>query len=192
MHRSTSLLISLLAFALFISPVLRAQNKNQEPTPKQRMYYFEHRLLPKWVFGSNGAFYEDLQSGHSEKLKAAAASVVGKEFADKLQVEVQPNKHEVLITFDPPKDMPMCYFILIDKTEAGFSFRTLELTEDTFNKGIKTMVCGWAADGSHQNFGPRKYIDAASFLAEPKDRSPAITTTIPAKKENQEPSATAK
>jgi hypothetical protein len=190
--RSICLFCLLWATITAASPVTVAadEKKPEELTISQRTYYFEHRLLPKWTHGSKGAFFADLRSGDTARIKAAAAEIVGKEFADKLTVRPLPDSRRVLLTFQAPSEPPLCFFAIIEKDGEVFHYITLELTEDILSDGTKSVVGEWSVDGGHLNRGGRKYSDADSFLAEmaikPKEAdqsskaksAPGITPTI--------------
>ena len=184
-----SLLWAVVAATLPVT-VTADEKKPEQLTISQRTYYFEHRLLPKWTHGSKGAFFADLCSGGTTRLKAAAAEIVGKEFADKLIVRPLPGTQQVLLTFQAPSESPLCFFAIIEKTGETFHYITLELTEDILGDGTKSVVGEWSVDGGHLNRGGRKYSDVDSFLAEisikpkeadqsPKPKSaPALTPTV--------------
>ncbi|MCX6953519.1 MAG: hypothetical protein NTV51_15320 [Verrucomicrobia bacterium] len=148
------------------APLGAAEKKAPEPSLGQRIYHFEHRLLPKWTHQSNGAFFADLSSVGAAPLLAPATDIVSKEFAEKLAVRALPERSQVLVTFPKPTEIAHCYFAIIEKTGETFRYITLELTEDLFEDGTKAVVGEWTADGSHKNRGPRKYADAERFLAE--------------------------
>jgi hypothetical protein len=190
--KSLCLFSLLCAVVTAMSPVTIAadEKKPEELTVSQRTYYFEHRLLPKWTHGSKGAFFADLCRGDTARIRAAAAEIVGKEFADKLIVRPLPGTQRVLLTFQAPSEPPLCFFAVIEKDGETFHYITLELTEDILGAGTKSVVGEWSVDGGHLNRGGRKYSDADSFLAEvaikpqgadqsPKAKSaPALTPTV--------------
>lgn len=162
--------------------------ETKEPTRHQRIYYFEHRLLPRWTFESDGRFYEDLKAGKLDRLKDAAGKIVDKEFAAKIVVSGDASPAQVMITFDPPSDSPLCYYVILKKSGGGYGFYTLERTEDLMGIGVKTMVCGWSPEGSHNNYGGRKYTDAATFSSEIEkmgDPKPSAVTSFGAKEEEK-------
>lgn len=158
----------LVALALLAAPPrLRAVEETEaEPTPHQRVYYFEHTLLPKWTHHSNGVFFAHLSQNSLAPLLEAATEIVGAEFAQQLVVRVLPDANRILLTFQAPRDPPLCFFALVEKDGAAFRYLTLEKTEDFLGNGTKSVVGEWTADGRHLNQGPRLYDDEASFLAE--------------------------
>ena len=139
---------------------------SEKPSIHQQIYYFQHRLLPKWTHESKGMFFNDLMHDHTEKLVAAASEIVGKEFSRKISIQKYAEAKGVLLTFPQPKEPTECFFIYIVKTGDGFRFYTYEKTEDLFGSGDKGVVGEWSADRTHSNFGSRKYDDADSFVAE--------------------------
>ncbi|GEM_PF-2781511 len=110
--------ILLLSLPLFTS-VTSTEQKNepdaisktdQGPSLKDRIYFFQHRLLPGWTFNSDGAFYKDLMSGNEIRVKAAATEMVSPEFAEGISIKPINESKGVLITFPKPDNMPDCYF----------------------------------------------------------------------------------
>lgn len=136
-------------------------------SPSQKIYLFQHRLIPEWTHRSNGAFFEDLSSGQHQRLLDLAAEVVSPEFAGGISIQAYPKADGLLIAFPAPVEPPQCYFIYIrrDPAKRTFSLFTYEKTPDLFGKGHKGGVVGsWSAGGQHGNLGPRDYEDAASFV----------------------------
>jgi hypothetical protein len=142
------------------------QETKREPTLHDKVYRFEHRLLGQWVHGSKGAFFAELLTGDSKVMRGAATRIVGEEFAQKIAVRALPEKERVLITFAPPAEAPECFCALVVKVGEGYRYLTLEKTRDLLNNGFRSVVGEWIAEGTHRNFGPRKYSDAEQFLAE--------------------------
>ncbi|HTQ30809.1 MAG TPA: hypothetical protein VMI53_06325 [Opitutaceae bacterium] len=177
MKRRRAFLFSLALLGLSAGPLLpvRADETpdylRKEPTVHDRIYAFEHRILPAWVHQSEGAFYADLEQGHHEQLTETATKLGGSDFAAGIKIRRIDEPAGFLITFPAPQTMPECYFAAVLKDGGQYRYVTLELTEDLFNDGTKTCLCEWSRDGSHLNFGPRKFADEASFLAELKDRA---------------------
>ena len=137
-----------------------------EPSHHDRIYYFQHRLLPDWVHNSNGQFFSDLESGIHSKILDAAKEIVDVEFSEALRIESIPEKKAHLITFQTPIETPECFFILIKKEDKGFAFYTLEKSFDLFGKGYQSVVGMWTPEGVHLNLGERKYITLDEFLDE--------------------------
>ncbi|MDE3083875.1 MAG: hypothetical protein KGJ37_01480 [Verrucomicrobiota bacterium] len=157
-----------------------AGSNSKEPTAQQRVYYFEHRILPAWVHKSDGAFFSDLEQGDTKRLTEVAAELVGKDFAGEIKVRRIDAPTGILIVFPKPKKMPECFFAAVLKDGQHYRYVTLELTDDLFGDGTKSCLCEWSSGGDHLNFGPRKFTDEASFLSELKDRSHKETNPSPA------------
>lgn len=137
-----------------------------EPTAAEKIYYFQHRLLRDWTHGTQGAFFDDLRKGATDRLVSAATQYLGKESAQKLVVRALPDAPAVLLTFPSPAKPPECFFVLILKVEDGYRYLTLEMAEDLLGNSTKSVAGEWTKAGSHLNFGPRTYADEKSFLAE--------------------------
>jgi hypothetical protein len=150
-------------FALADAPANPGQ---KEPTAQERVYHFEHKLLPAWVHKSEGAFYADLAQGDTKRLTEAATEIIGKDFADGIKIRKIEKPDGVLITFPKPKEAPECFFAAVLKDGSEYHYVTLELGENILDDGAKTFLCEWSSEGSHLDFGPRKYDDEAHFLSE--------------------------
>jgi hypothetical protein len=165
------------------------------PTQHQKIYFFEHRLLPKWVHHSKGAFFEDLASGSTTKMVEAATEIVGKDFADALHVEVAQRGKIILLLFPKPNKTAECYFAAVIKTSSGYRYLTLEADEDIMKQGVKAFYCEWTSSGAHLDFGPRRYDDEADFLTEvtkeKNDASTAVGATFVPPSENPKAGNTA-
>lgn len=135
-----------------------------EPTPHQKLYYFEHRLLPKWAHRTQGAFYDDLQAGRVDRLQEAAREIVGPEFAAALAVEVVEAPAGVLVTFAAPAERGDCYFAFIAKVGEGYRFFTYEKAMSITGQDIEACIAEWGEDGGHRNFGFRDDTARGTFL----------------------------
>lgn len=152
---------------------------------EQKIYAFEHRVLPRLTHGTKGAFYDDVSTRLPPPLVELAAEVVDARFAEALGVTPSQTPPGALITFETPGTMTHCYFAFLAKSEGKHRYFTLEQTIDLSGSGAKTMFCEWAPDGRHLNHGPRAYTDAKSFLAELAQRwltPDAVTASSPAPK----------
>jgi hypothetical protein len=166
-------------------PSARAEDKAtaDEPTPHQRIYHFEHRLLPKWTHHTNGAFFEDIRSGTLERPRGAATEIVGEAFARQFAVRTSAEPAGVLITFAPPTETTECFFVFVAKNGDGFRYITFEKSEDILNEGLRTCVGEWTADGSHLNFGFLKeeteeaFLQRVTALLKKADEPPGAITT---------------
>ena len=137
----------------------------EEPTPHQKLYYFEHRLLPKWTHGTQGAFFEDLLAGSVERLQGAAREIVGPEFAGALAVAAVQAPAGVLLTFAAPAERGDCYFAFIAKVGEGYRFFTYEKAVSITGADIEACIGEWGEDGGHRNFGFSKETSREAFLA---------------------------
>jgi hypothetical protein len=137
-----------------------------EPTAFDRRYHFEHRLLPKWTYHSGGAFFRDMAEAKTDKLIEVAAEVVDQAYADSIKVTYFKESDRILISFIQPKAVPLCYHVLIVRTDDTYHFLTLEMTEDFLGRGSTSVFGKWTADGGHGNLGERTYSDGANFLKE--------------------------
>jgi hypothetical protein len=146
-----------------------------------KVYYFQHRLLPEWTFQSDGKFFEDISNGEIEQLKTAASEIVSQKFAENISVQSVFENNAVLLLFPQPTQSPECYYILIVKDSNLFQFFTLEKANDIMKVGFKSVVCAWT-EKMHLNYGSRKYNDVDSFL---KEIANMIETKKIEKKQNE-------
>ncbi len=155
-----------LALTFICSASTETTTPTEEPTEHQRIYYFQHRVLPSWTHDSDGAFFANLQKDSHERFIEVAAEIVNQEFADQIVISQFGDGTEILITFPIPKQIPECYFVYIRKEGDTYRYITLERTEDILGQGMKSVVAEWSPDGAHLNMGPRTYDDAERFLNE--------------------------
>jgi hypothetical protein len=142
------------------------EGASTEPTMHDRIYFFEHRLLPQWTHKTKGAFFDDLMNDRTEKMKSAAVEIVGEEFWKGITIRKFNERKAVLLIFPIPKETPEYYFVYIASTENGYKYFTYEKTFDLQGTGNKGVVGAWSMDGSHINMGARKYEDVDSFISE--------------------------
>jgi hypothetical protein len=162
-------LIAALCLGGTAAGLLSAEKEQPEMTPQQRVYYFQHRLLPRWTHESEGAFPSDLEKGSTAGLVRVATEIVGREFAAALQVRTLTEPAGALIVFAQPTRVTECYAVAVLRDETGFRYFTLELAEDFLKQGIKTFLCEWtnqAGELSHANHGARSYTDEEHFVAD--------------------------
>lgn len=139
----------------------------EEPSESQRIYYFQHRVISKWVFESEGWFYADLLHGNLEKLVNAAEEIVSTDYANGLAVTPLEGHPAILIVFPHPDAPPNCYYALIVKDgDNEFRYFTYESTIDITKSRIYGVVGGWDREGSHSNFGGRTYKTSEEFVAD--------------------------
>jgi len=133
---------------------------------EERIYFFEHRLLPKLTYESDGKFLAELISGDTAVLAGAAAEIVSPLYAKGISMQVLDPPGAVLLTFSNPNRAPDCYYIFIARSGDGHLFFTYEKMMDLSGDNFIGMVGAWTPSGAHANFGPRKYTDASSFLSD--------------------------
>lgn len=142
------------------------KNKNyqEEPPLSERIYYFQHKLIPKWVFESNGEFFFDLNNRNPQQLVAAATDIVNAEYANEIIITPITNKSAVSIRFPEPNSFANCYFALIIKKDSAFSYYTYEKSMPFGKEAIFGVVGGWDNEGNHYNYGPRGYMSEEEFI----------------------------
>jgi hypothetical protein len=140
-----------------------AQNK---PSEHDKIYHFQHRILPRWTHGSDGKFYEDLLKGNNDRLMAAAKKIVSEEFSKKIKIQRIAESNSILLVFPAPVEPPECYFIIISKVKNEYRIYTYEKTHDITKAGYKGVIGKWTPEGDHHNLGARKYEDAEQFMKE--------------------------
>ena len=143
------------------------QVQTEEPTRKQKVYHFQHQIIPRWTHDSNGAFFNYLNNDRINRLIATASQIVSPEFSAAISVKKYPDARGLLISFPAPTETPECYYIYIHKNNDGnkFSLFTYEKTRDLFKHGDKGVIGSWS-DKSHSNFGTRTYEDSDSFVSD--------------------------
>lgn len=142
-------------------------------TPDQKVYLFQHRLIPELTHQTNGRFFNALSKGDAQKLLELAAEIVSPEFSAGISITPYPEFDALLISFPPPVQPPQCYFIFIrrDKASNGLALFTYEKTPNLFKDGSKGVVGSWTAEDSHLNLGARTYEDPESFVREMRERA---------------------
>ena len=146
--------------------VQNADTNSDEPPLDKRIYFFEHRFLPKLALESKGKFLADLLNADLSVLRGAATELVSPQYAKGLSVEVIDPNGAVLVQLANPRVPPDCYFLFIAGSGDQYFYLTYEKTMDLSGDGTVGMVGAWLPDGAHANFGPRSYRDAQSFLAD--------------------------
>ena len=136
----------------------------EEPTPHQKLYYFEHRLLPKWAHRTQGDFFADLVAGRVERLQAVAREIVGPEYAAALTVETVAVPAGVLVLFAEPAERGDCYFAFIAKVGEGYRYFTYEKAMSITGEAIEACIGEWDEDVGHRNFGFRNTKALEVFL----------------------------
>ena len=129
-----------------------------------RIYHFQHRMLPKWTHESEGKFYKDILNSDFDILFNTASNVVGKEFSKNIIIQRLDDINGILLIFPEPAEPLECYFVFIAKVNENYRFITYEKTQDLSESGDKGVVGEWLPNGTHLNHGSRKYEDAEKFV----------------------------
>ena len=129
----------------------------------KKVYRFQHQLLPRLAVQSGERFFAELVTGDITRLRAAARQLVDDRFADALIVQ-GIDEQRFLFTFEVPDATPNCYYAVIEKTETGYRYFTLELALDVSNSGLKCVIGEWPEPNTHRPLGYVKYTDAGSFV----------------------------
>ncbi len=139
----------------------------EEPSESQRIYYFQHRVISKWAFESEGWFYADLLHGNLDKLVHAAEEIVSTDYANGLAVIPIEEHPAILIVFPHTDAPPNCYYALIVRDgENEFRYFTYERTMEDPKSRIYGVVGSWDREGNHSNFGERTYRTSEEFVAD--------------------------
>ncbi|MBR9727551.1 hypothetical protein ACFOD0_04435 [Shewanella intestini] len=132
----------------------------------KRIYFFQHKILPQWLFESNEQFFADLRLGENEQFFETAAKVVNAAFADNINITPLNDRSAFLITFPAPTASPNCYFVLIKKQGGQFRYYTFEKRFELADGDFFAIVGGWDNKGAHANYGPRRYQTEQAFVAD--------------------------
>ncbi|MCU4674162.1 hypothetical protein N7931_00815 [Catenovulum sp. 2E275] len=140
------------------------QTTKEDDIPEsERIYYFEHKLLPKWTYATQGSFFEAMMNGHNQQFIAAATEIVSAQYAEQIKILPYLEENAILLIFATPKTPPNCYFVMIQKSKDSYIYHTYERTLAFGEYGFVGVVGGWNEGGEHLNMGPRKYSDYQSF-----------------------------
>jgi len=143
--------------------------KAPEVPESQKVYYFQHRLLPELTYDSvsGDLLFADLMQGDLAKLQSIAAEIISADYATGMASKYYPEHDAALITFPTPKSLTNCFFVLIKKGDKGYHFytyeKTLSFSEDDPVKGVVGL---WSEDGTHGNLGGRTYSTANEFVSD--------------------------
>ncbi|MEN7343044.1 MAG: hypothetical protein AAAFM81_08865 [Pseudomonadota bacterium] len=145
------------------SDATEAGAKEASEVPRsRRVYYFQHRMMPQWLFESNGEFFNDMMLGYRMSLRDAAEEVVDADFAGALHVDYNETYDAVLFSFEAPDSPPNCFFVALQRTNDGFRFITYESTIP-LDDDVVGVVGEWRENGNHGNLGPRSYRTLEAF-----------------------------
>lgn len=179
----------LLVFFALVAPVMQVMAEDKGDDASRRIYAFEHRLLPRLVYGSEHKMFADLIQNQGDGLRTIAEKIVSPEFAQQMRFKTIVPDKAVLISFPEPEKPPLCYHVIVAKTDDGYAYHTLEKADDIANTGkLKAMYCSWDSPSTRKNFGGRGYTDADAFekeyLANPDPKEAQTTLHLPARAEN--------
>ena len=149
---------------LLVSSLLSFAKPDEEPTEHDRIYYLQHKLIPRWLFESDGMFYKELNAGIPKHLADAAREIVSEKYAEKLSVENIQEFDGFLIVFREPSEVPECFYVIAANHNGDFRYYTLEKAEDIMKRGVKSVVGEWTSEGVHINLGARTFTDKANFI----------------------------
>lgn len=137
--------------------------ESDEPPRDRKVYYFQHRLIPDWLYNTEGKFFEDLKDNYSQPLFNAAQDIIDVEFGSNLKIEYIPEKDAVLFIFEKPKAPANCFYAIAQRVNDGYLYTTYENTFP-FGDDVYGVVGGWSKEGSHLNMGPRTYKSESEFV----------------------------
>lgn len=140
------------------------ETQEEEASLSKRVYYFQHKLIAKWVFESDGAFFFDMNNRNPQQLIDAASDIINPEYANKIAITPIVGRNAVSIRFPEPDSFGNCYFALIEKEGSGFSYYTYEKTMTFGEEAFVGVVGGWDNEGGHSNYGPRGYKREDEFI----------------------------
>ncbi len=146
------------------TPAPNSKSSAGEILESREIYYLQHKLIPKWVFESKGAFFSYLQSGNVDRFITLASDIVSPDYAKEIKVTRIENREAVLITFPLPKNISECYFAIVEKSGDKFNYYTYEKTLSFGDSVFKGVLGGWSEGGSHSNYGQRAYETSAEFI----------------------------
>lgn len=99
-----------------------------------------------------------------DRLAEAASEMVSEEYSYGLAIVPIEGHDAILIRFPEPKHTPNCYFVIVERLDAGFMYHTYESSFIYRDEGIIGVVGAWDAEGSHLNRGPRGYESEDAFI----------------------------
>jgi hypothetical protein len=148
------------------APAIAKRDPGSEP--RKHHYYFAHRLLRQVFFEHYDPFYPRLAQdppgelnalwqhvgnglGERERLPADGLAEVSR--------QTKNNREIVIIALPEAKAMAEAVFVVLIGGEKEHTYLVYENTI-SFHEGEKLAVlCGWTAEGKHQNFGLRSSPD---------------------------------
>ena len=135
-------------------------------------YSFEHRILPAWFYKHKGQF-----TGLLLKDKNVLYEIIDDMFKDAemenpftrddFDIVAARLSNEIMmlkIIFPAPDQEPLCYcsYLFFDQNFERTSYFCIEKGGSI--EPDKPYVCGWTADGKHQNYGNCTFDENDDFL----------------------------
>ena len=146
----------------YSSIILDDEHLDEKPR-HDKVYYFQHTVLPAILFASDGAFFTDLKNG-DYKIINFAKDVIDDDFSKAMDIQPVRNMDAYTITFQEPKEHPECYYALIIKDGDDYLYYTLERGVDLSGAGAPRVLCQWEQDERHIKHGVRDCEDLESFV----------------------------
>ncbi|WP_199611154.1 hypothetical protein [Flocculibacter collagenilyticus] len=132
----------------------------------KNIYYVQHKLIPDWLFVSEGEFFNDLLTQKDGQIRGAMSEIISPEYA--AAVQIRPIEkwgvEAVLFIFPRPKSPANCFYTLAYLDDDKLHYRTYEMALNLYDDELVGIVGGWTSDGSHKNYGGRTYQDHESFI----------------------------
>ncbi len=132
-------------------------------------YQFAHKALPAHFFNDVAQFSKLLKMDGKIFLHYLWTTVgedldEDKRLAYELGLESRKHgKYDLnLITMPTPIDTPEAFYVLLATDGQTHSYFTLELSKT--DDADLALLCEWAADGSHQNYGQLGSSDVELFV----------------------------
>ena len=170
MKKLIALLLALCLLLVFCAGAAGAEaaETNEELTPHQVRYYFEHRLLPNEFHNNTAELVAFLRENGLFALWRNFTQNNGFDViytADDFSVTEFPQEDGtflMLLIMPKPEDTPLCARIYLCQRAGSGDTGFFTVEYDNYF-GESWFLCGWTKDGNHQNYG------AAIALPAPDD-----------------------
>ena len=161
--------IAFIFFLSFLSNQLNATeiDKKSDVPLKERVYFYQHKLLPHRTHKSDGKFFKDLLNGNYSNLLGSAKRIVSPEYANGISVkklDQDQGVHGILLVFPEPKEYAEIYYAFVGRYDSNNFYLTFEKTNDKHNTGAVGVVGAWLSNNGRYSDGPRTYEDFTSFV----------------------------
>ena len=128
------------------------------------MYQFEHQLIPQWINRTPAFFNDMVKEGEQATLFRQAASFFerqgeqlpySQEDFGGTHFRIDDNTVVVMMKMPEPEVTPLCHriYMFLDTRDNRTGCYTLEKGSDPITGKELMFVCGWSADGRHENYG---------------------------------------